>query len=95
MPLGSKKKSQITFEFSVTVDKQAEWRQLFEESWRIMKYRFYDPQMHGVDWLAMRERYRPLLKYVGQNNDVYDLSNEMIGELNASHTGVRGPTGLR
>jgi tricorn protease len=47
-----------------------------------------------VDWLAVRERYRPLLKYVGQNNDVYDLANEMIGELNASHTGVRGPTGL-
>ena len=94
MPLSSKKKEEIAFEFSVTVDRQAEWRQIFEESWRIMQYRFYDPNMHGVDWVAIRDRYRPLLKYVGQNDDVYDLSNEMIGELNASHTGVRGPTGL-
>jgi len=56
-----------------------------------MKYRFYDPTMHGTDWAAMRAKYEPLLKYVGENQDVYDLANEMIGELNASHTGVRGP----
>jgi len=47
--------------------------------------------MHGRDWNAMRAKYEPLLKYVGENQDVYDLANEMIGELNASHTGVSGP----
>ena len=55
-----------------------------------MKYRFYDENMHGYDWDGVRARYEPLLKYVGQNQDLYDLANEMIGELNASHTGVSG-----
>jgi tricorn protease len=81
----------VAFAFGVRVDRRAEWTQLFEESWRVMKYRFYDEKMHGRDWDAIKSRYKPLLKYVGTNEDVYDLANEMIGELNASHTGVNGP----
>ncbi|MBC7894370.1 MAG: hypothetical protein H7066_03100, partial [Cytophagaceae bacterium] len=81
----------VNFTFPVRVDRRAEWNQVFEESWRVMKYRFYDEKMHGYDWAAIRTRYRPLLKYVGTNEDLYDLTNEMIGELNASHTGVSGP----
>jgi len=87
-------KEQVEFDFTVVVDKQAEWRQLFDEAWRVMKYRFYDADMHGVDWSSVRERYEGLLQYVGQNQDLYDLTNEMIGELNASHTGVSGPSGI-
>jgi len=81
----------ISFRFRVKVDHKAEWEQVFEEAWRVMKYRFYDPDMHGVDWDAMKAKYKPMLKYVGENQDLYDLCNEMIGELNASHTGVNGP----
>lgn len=81
----------VPFEFRVTVDTRAEWDQLFEEAWRVMKYRFYDPEMHGKDWDAIKRTYKPMLKYAGSNEDVYDLANEMIGELNASHTGVSGP----
>ena len=50
--------------------------------------------MHGVDWSSKRELYEGLLQHVGQNQDLYDLTNEMIGELNASHTGVSGPSGI-
>jgi len=50
--------------------------------------------MHGADWEAARATYKPLLKYAGDYLDVYDLCNEMIGELNASHTGVSGPPGI-
>ncbi|MDA7978723.1 MAG: S41 family peptidase [Pirellulales bacterium] len=85
----------ISFRFNVIVDHKAEWEQVFEESWRVMKYRFYDKDMHGVDWDATKERYKPLLPYVGENQDLYDLCNEMIGELNASHTGVSGPATVR
>jgi tricorn protease len=91
MTLNNQRKERVGFSFQVEVDRRAEWEQLFEESWRVMKYRFYDEQMHGVDWDAVRARYQPLLAYVGSNEDVYDLANEMIGELNASHTGVSGP----
>lgn len=92
MPLSSKKKEMIKFSFTVIVDKPREWEQIFEECWRVMKYRFYDEKMHGYDWNAIKAVYKPLLEYVGANQDLYDLANEMIGELNASHTGVRGPT---
>ncbi|MGQ0765801.1 MAG: S41 family peptidase [Gemmatimonadota bacterium] len=81
----------VSFSFPVRVDRRAEWNQLFEEAWRVMKYRFYDEKMHGRDWAAIKARYKPLLQYVGTNEDLYDLTNEMIGELNASHTGVSGP----
>jgi tricorn protease len=81
----------VNFTFPVMVDHRAEREQLFEEAWRVMKYRFYDEKMHGRDWDAIKQQYKPLLKYVATNEDVYDLANEMIGELNASHTGVNGP----
>lgn len=85
------KKQPVPCDFRVEVDQRAEWRQIFNEAWRVMRYRFYDADMHGVDWSAMKKRYEPLLDYVGENQDLYDLTNEMIGELNASHTGVSGP----
>ncbi len=81
----------VDFDFDVRVDRRAEWRQLLAESWRVMKYRFYDADMHGRDWDAIWRTYEPMLDHVGTNEDVYDLANEMIGELNASHTGVSGP----
>jgi tricorn protease len=88
---GPGRTERIRFAFPVRVDRRAEWNQTFEEAWRVMKYRFYDEKMHGRDWAAIKARYKPLLRYVGTNEDLYDLANEMIGELNASHTGVSGP----
>ena len=59
-------KKKIAFNFKVTVDHRAEWEQIFEECWRVMKYRFYDPKMHGYDWAAVKKAYKPLLKYAGE-----------------------------
>ena len=56
-----------------------------------MKYRFYDPQMHGFDWDAARAKYRPLVDFVGDRQELLNIINEMIGELNASHTGAAPP----
>src|SRR5258708_9475795 len=61
---------------------------MFDDAWRTMKYRFYDPKMHGYDWDAMRAKYRPMVAYVGERQELMNLINEMIGELNASHTGA-------
>jgi tricorn protease len=88
---GPRRRTPVRFTVNVRVDQRQEWAQILDESWRVMKYRFYDEKMHGLDWAAIRAKYEPLLKYVGANEDVYDLANEMIGELNASHTGVSGP----
>jgi tricorn protease len=88
---GQRRRTRVSFTVNVRIDQRQEWAQMLDEAWRVMKYRFYDEKMHGTDWAAVRAKYEPLLKYVGANEDVYDLANEMIGELNASHTGVSGP----
>jgi tricorn protease len=64
---------------------------MFDDAWRTMKYRFYDPKMHGFDWDAMRAKYQPLVEYVGDRQELLNIINEMIGELNASHTGAAPP----
>lgn len=63
-----------------------EWRQLFVEAWRLERDYFYDPNMHGVDWPAMRERYGALLPDVINRWDLNFLIGELIGELNTSHS---------
>lgn len=84
----------INFTAKVRVDYPAEWAQMFDDAWRTMKYRFYDPEMHGKDWDAMRARYQPLVAHVGDRQELLNIINEMIGELNASHTGAApGPGG--
>jgi tricorn protease len=73
-----------------TVDPRQEWNQIYEECWRQMKHFFYAPNMHGVDWEAVRERYRPLAASVGTRADLTYVIGEMIGELSAGHTYVGG-----
>ena len=72
------------------LDRQAEWRQIFNESWRMVKYNFYDPKLHGVDWDGVKEYYGSLLPYVQTRGELNTLLNEMVGELNASHQGASG-----
>ncbi len=81
----------INFNVRVQIDRPAEWAEMFDDGWRTMKYRFYDPNMHGMDWDAMRAKYRPLVEYVGDRQELLNIINEMIGELNASHTGAAPP----
>jgi len=90
MSLSNGRPEQVSFSFSVKVDHRAEWEQIFEEAWRVMKFRFYDPKMHGKDWDAIKAHYKPLLAHIGSYEDAHDLANQMIGELNASHVGVSG-----
>jgi len=84
----------VSFALSVRVDRRDEWKQILDESYRVMKYRYYDANMHGKDWTAIYNKYATLLKYAGTNEDVYDIANAMIGELNTSHTGVSGPASI-
>ncbi len=72
------------------IDPREEWSQIFTESWRILRDYFYDPNMHGVDWNAVRERYEALLPHVVDREDLNYVIGEMLGELNSSHTYVGG-----
>ena len=72
----------------VYVDPRAEWRQMFDEVCRIQRDYFYDPHMHGIDWQAVSERYRPWLERIGSRDDLNYLFSEMMGELAAGHAYV-------
>jgi tricorn protease len=92
---GGGARRRVNFNVKVKVDRSAEWAEMFGDAWRTMKYRFYDPKMHGMDWDAMRAKYQPLVEYVGDRQELLNIVNEMIGELNASHTGAAPPPGGR
>jgi len=72
------------------INPKAEWRQIFNEAWRIERDYFYDPDMHGVDWPAMRERYGALLEHVGTRRDLTALLIDMLAELRSGHARASG-----
>jgi tricorn protease len=72
--------------FEAMIDPVAEWKQIFTDAWRLQRDVFYDPNLHGVDWPLMRERYGKLLEEAVTRWDVNFVIGELIGELNASHT---------
>jgi len=67
-----------------------EWTQMFNEAWRMERDFYYEPNMHGIDWKAMKEKYGKLLPYASCRQDVRYIIGELIGELNTSHTYVFG-----
>src|SRR5437868_4772294 len=85
----------LNFNVRVKINRPAEWAEMFGDAWRTMKYRFYDPAMHGMDWDAAKAKYEPLVQDVGDRQELLNIINEMIGELNASHTGAAPPPGGR
>lgn len=87
----------------VTLDRQAEWQQIFRECWRQMRDFLFDPHLHGVDWAGIRRKYEPLLAFVNHRTDLTYVIGEMISELSIGHSYVGGgdypkpdriPTGL-
>ncbi|MBK7559650.1 MAG: PD40 domain-containing protein [Chitinophagaceae bacterium] len=73
-------------EMEMMVDPRAEWKQLFDDAWRMERDYFYDPGMHGVNWNTVKDRYSKMLESALTREEVDFIIGEMIGELNASHT---------
>jgi tricorn protease len=82
--------ARIPFSAKVTVRRDEEFTEMFDQSWRALADNFYDPKLHGSDWKAVREKYRPLVQHTTQREDLYALISLMMGELNASHLGITG-----
>lgn len=72
------------------LDPKKEWNQIFNEAWRMERDFYYESNMHGIDWVAMKEKYERLLPYVSCRQDIQYLVGELIGELNTSHTYIFG-----
>ncbi|MGS2722918.1 S41 family peptidase [Porticoccus sp. GXU_MW_L64] len=62
---------------------------MFEHAWRQARDKFYVKDLHGVDWDFYKQEYLPKLDNINNNQDFADVLSEMLGELNASHTGAR------
>jgi tricorn protease len=74
----------------VRVDPRAEWKQIFDEAWRINRDYFYAPNMHGVDWPRQKEKYAAFLPHVASRPDLNRLMQWMASELSVGHHNVGG-----
>lgn len=79
----------VAFAADLTIENPAEREYIFEHAWRQVLRKFYDPKLHGVDWPAMKQHYGQFLPSINNSHDFAELLSEMLGELNASHTGCR------
>ena len=87
--LGKNKTENIAFEASFNSRPYQERQYLFDHVWRQVKEKFYDTNLHGIDWEGYRKTYERFLPHINNNYDFRDMLSEMLGELNASHTGAR------
>lgn len=83
----SSKNKPISFAAEFTLNKAAEREYMFEHVWRQVVKKFYDVKLHGVDWNYYKQEYKRFLPYINNNHDYSELLSELLGELNASHTG--------
>lgn len=74
----------------LSVEPLAEWRQMFGEVWRLQREHFWTPDMSGVDWYAMKQRYERLLERIASRSEYADIIWELLGELGTSHAYERG-----
>lgn len=90
-PVGDKSRKPVSTA-GLVVDRVPveEWNQIFNEVWRRYRDFFYVPNMHGYDWVALREQYKPLLQYVGHRSDLNYVIGEMIAELTVQHAYIEG-----
>ncbi|WP_329339382.1 PDZ domain-containing protein [Streptomyces sp. NBC_00663] len=71
-----------------TIDPAAEWRQMYDETGRLLRDHFWLPDLGGADWDGVLDRYRPVLDRVATHDDLVDLLWEVQGELGTSHAYV-------
>ncbi len=74
----------------VKIEPRAEWPEIFDEAWRINRDFFYAPNMHGVDWTAMRQKYAQFLPDLGTRDDLNRVIQWMCSELGVGHHRVGG-----
>ncbi len=73
-----------------TVDPQKEWAQIFDDTWRWYRDFFFDPNMFGLDWKAIGERYKAYIPYITSRQQLNWVLQQMVGELSVSHTYISG-----
>ena len=72
------------------IDPMEDWKQIFMDAWRMMRDYFYDPNLHKVDWVAVRKQHEALLDRITDRYELDDLIAQMVSELSTLHTFVYG-----
>lgn len=85
----SGKKEPVTINGEMNLSYQGEKAYIFDHAWRQVLKKFYVTDLHGVDWKFYQNEYRKFLPYITNNRDFAEMVSELLGELNASHTGCR------
>ncbi|MFT4568671.1 MAG: tricorn protease [Saprospiraceae bacterium] len=80
----------LGFNAKMTIDHKLERGQIFEEAWRTLRDRFYDPDFHGEDWSALHDTYKARALNASTRQDFMYYCNLMLGQLNSSHMGLFG-----
>src|SRR5205085_9568547 len=70
---------------TMRIDPRAEWAEEYQDAWRTMRDWFYDPNMHGMDWPAIRAKYAALVPWIANREDLNYVLTEMGSELMAGH----------
>lgn len=83
------RRTTIDFEADFNYRPYAERKYLFDHIWRQVSDKFYRTDLHGVDWAGYKKIYEKFLPHINNEFDFRDMLAEMLGELNASHTGAR------
>ncbi|MEL7003260.1 MAG: S41 family peptidase [Bacteroidota bacterium] len=86
----SGKSTPLSHSAKMTIDHSQEREQIFEEAWSALNEGFYDPDFHGKDWKALKKKYKKWALAASTSQDFYYIFNLMLGQLNASHMGLRG-----
>ena len=76
----------LTLNLQARIDPEVEWRQIFDETWRMKRDFFYDPNTHGADWDAVYARYAPLVEHVRHRSDLNYVIGQMGSELAVGHS---------
>lgn len=85
LPSGTRKA--VEYEAKNEYRPAAERKYIFDHAWQQVKDKFYDPKLHGVDWEGYKKTYERFLPHINNNYDYAEMLSELLGELNASHTG--------
>ncbi len=83
------KVSNISFSAPYNYRSAQEREYIFNHAWKQVKDKFYDENIHNIDWEMYREAYAKFLPHIDNNFDFQEMLSELLGELNASHTGAR------
>ncbi|MEX1003389.1 MAG: S41 family peptidase [Crocinitomicaceae bacterium] len=83
------KPESISFDAEMTLNKSEERAYMFHHAWRQVREKFYVKDLHGVDWNMYKEEYAKFLPHINNGFDFAEMLSELLGEINASHTGAR------